>query len=169
MHPTNYLDGKEDSIADAHMRLDRQFQRALTEYNRPRRKARALRHGRNGSGKRVRLNQAGASVVMLAALKHRQMWMENYIGEGALDEQISNRVRDESKVFWLARDEANIKLLELARQCKRVDLKLEALGEAFGIINQLDFQKFVLNDAVPWQYRLQLKRVAAAIKQALAA
>lgn len=168
MHPKNWLTPEqEDSIGAAHLRTHALFERHLAEAAKPWKRASRIK---NGAGKRLRRRDAaGINATMLAALKHEVLWLGTYVNHGALDEQISNRVRDEARHFWNAKDEASIKLVALAEMGKRIDLKLEALSDAFEIINQLDFQKFVINDAVPWQYRLQLKKVAAAIKQALAA
>jgi hypothetical protein len=143
MHPKHWInDEEQDSIAKAHIRLDELFAQRLEE------------------------NPEDATATMLAALHHRVLWLGTYINDGALDEQISDRVRAEAKHFWLALEEATLKLKALSELGARVDRKLDALDRALEL---LEVQDRIINEAVPASYKLRVRRLHAAVKQALAA
>lgn len=148
MHPKNWLTpDDEDSIAKAHQRLNALFEKHLAETD-------------------PNSEPAATQATMIAAIHHRMLWWETYITRGALDEQISDRVRYEAAHFWRALDEATLKLNANAEFCERIDKKLKALDAA---IELLDYQKHVMNDAIPAEYKLRFRQLASAIKQALAA
>lgn len=145
MHPKNWLTpAEEDSIAKAHLRSTELFNVHLS--------------GPIAAG--------DALATMVGALHERTLWIETYVTKGALDEQISDRVRFEGRHFWNALDEAKLKLRALADLGARVDVKLRALDSAIELLN---VQQIVMNDAIPERYKLQLRQVAAAVKRALAA
>lgn len=158
MHPKHWINDEErDSIAKAHMRLDSLFAQHLERIE-------AAQSRRGLRGWFARRRYAGAT--MIAALHHRVLWWGTYINEGALDEQISDRVRAEAKHFWLALDEATLKLDALAALGSRVDRKLAALDHALEL---LEVQERIINDAVPASYKLRVRQLHAAVKDALAA
>jgi hypothetical protein len=139
------------------MRLDGLFSQHLEH-------AREMQERPGIRGWLARLRFPGAT--MIAALHHRVLWWGTYINEGALDEQISDRVRAEAEHFWNALDEATLKLNALAVLGARVDRKLMALDRALEL---LEVQERVINDAVPASYKLRVRRLHAAVKEALAA
>jgi hypothetical protein len=162
MHPDGHWISAEekDSIAKAHQRLD-----GLIEQHLARVLAAQMLPGEAGEQARRDFPQAS----MISALHHRVLWWDTYINRGALDEQISNRVREEAKHFWLAVDEATLKLEALAELGAKVDKKLAAFDKALALFG---VRENVINEAVPLEYklnRLEVKRVHAAVKKALAA
>lgn len=158
MHPKNWLSGEEqDSIAKAHMRLDALFSAHL-ERVAEQQKRRGVR------GWLARLRFPGAT--MMAALHHRVLWWGTYVNEGALDEQISDRVRAEAKHFWLALEEATLKLNALAALSAKVDAKLAAIDKAIELTR---VQELIIDAAIPAEHKLRLSRAAKAVKRALAA
>ena len=177
MHPVpNFVTQEEhDSIAKAHMRLDALFQRGIeqalsgTVVKAPGTRAwkgAAARHGRCGAGKRLRRDTTAVIPHTIGALHHRWLWLETYLNDGALDELISNRVRDEARHFWNAVDEATLKLKALVEMGERVDAKLRAIDAA---IEAFDVLQRVVNDAVPPQYKVAVLSLNRRIKRALAA
>jgi hypothetical protein len=74
-------------------------------------------------------------------------------------------VRFEGQHFWLALDEAIVKLKALTELGARVDSKLLAIDET---IVAFDVLKNVMH-AIPAQYKLRVHQLRAAIKKALAA
>lgn len=151
MHPKNFIsDAEHDSIGKVHMRLDLAFLKYLEDAA--------------AEGKPV--TDPGVAGTMMGALQHRQAYLEWYINHGALDEQISDRLRYEMRHVWGILNEASLKLKAISEFSGRLDVKLKAISSA---IELLDFQQHVMNDAVPPEYKFRLNRLASEIRQALAA
>jgi hypothetical protein len=178
MHPRNFVTKQEeDSIAKVHMRadtviaehLERQLcsRFVLQNSNKPWRGG-AARHGLNGAGKWLRARETphDVNVSILASLHHRLLWQDLYINHGALDEQISNRVRYEARHFWNAKDEATLKLQELVRIAQEQAEAFASWGVA--VASFFDIQKRVMNDAIPAHYKLAFSKLSHQIKRALA-
>lgn len=151
MHPKRYLGGEEDSIAKAHVRVDTAFWKYLEE----------------AREKGVPILDPGVQQTLLESVKHRQAFLEWYINRGALDEQISDRVRAELRHVYLAIDEVTLKLNALAQLCDKADVKLKAYDAALSL--GFDVQKNVINDAIPAFYKMRWRLVSLAVKRALAA
>jgi hypothetical protein len=165
MHPDGHWIKPEekDSIAKAHQRLDSQIFEHLKRI-----KELQEHPGEEGDWARQHFPQAS----IMAALHHRVLWWDTYINRGALDEQISNRVRAEMQHVHLLTDEAVLKLRSLIDFCEQADTAARLrhkMSRAAHELEKLNDMQDRMNDAVPMQYKLQFKRMYVAMKKALAA
>lgn len=168
MHPKSMgiTPAEEDSISKARERLDAAYALHLEQLGKPWRVAKYRRLRKSGAGKRLMLKQGDAVPTLIASHAHRLLWLEVYINRGALDEQISDRVRYEARHFWAALEGAQTRLIALVKMTNELIERAKLIGVA---LSWLDVQKIVMCDAVPHRYKMKLTQVASMVKRALAA